>query len=172
MTMIGNAVSAAAVLLSWKTSGIKTIDDLRHKKLVVGAMTRTGDTYILPLAMKRILKLDNMTIVTGYPGSREAVLALERGEITGRTWDMEAIKAVRPDWLQDGSINILAQFAPHKMPEVPSSVPLVKDFVSDEADKKVLDVIVLSTSWPDPSSHRRISRSIGFRRCAMPSWPR
>ena len=88
MTMIGNAVSAAAVLLSWKNSGVKSVEDLRHKKLVVGAMTRTGDTYVLPLAMKRVLQLDNMSIVTGYPGTREALLALERGEITGRTWEI------------------------------------------------------------------------------------
>lgn len=150
MTMIGNAVSAAAVLLAWKASGVKTIDDLRSKKLIVGAMTRTGDTYILPLAMKRILQLDNMSIVTGYPGSREAVLALERGEITGRMWDIEAIKAVRPDWLNDGSINLLVQFAPHKMPEVPGDVPLVKEFVADASDKMVLDVIALSTLLARP----------------------
>src|SRR5262245_47761309 len=52
MTMIGNAVSSAAVLVAWHTSGIKTIDDLRHKPLIVGAPSRTGDTYLLPLAIK------------------------------------------------------------------------------------------------------------------------
>jgi len=150
MTMIGNAVSSAAVLIAWHTSGIKTIDDLRHKPLIVGAPSRTGDTYLLPLAIKNTLGLDNLKLITGYPGTREIVIALERGELTGRVWDMEGLKATRADWIRDGTINIVAQLAPRKMPEVPASVPLVKEFVANEDDKKVLDVIFVSTILARP----------------------
>src|SRR4030095_1668757 len=62
MTMLGNAVSSAAVLIAWHTTGIKTIDDLRRKPLVIGAPSRTGDTYLLPLSIKNILGLDNLKI--------------------------------------------------------------------------------------------------------------
>src|SRR5215475_1315151 len=150
MTMIGNAVSSAAVLIAWHTSGIKTIDDLRHKPLIVGAPSRTGDTYLLPLAIKNTLGLDNLKLITGYPGTREIVIALERGELTGRVWDMEGIKAARPDWLKNGNINLIAQLAPQAMPEVPAGVPLVKDYVPNNDDKKVLDVIFVSTILARP----------------------
>jgi len=150
MTMLGNAVSSAAVLIAWHTTGIKTIDDLRRKPLVIGAPSRTGDTYLLPLSIKNILGLDNLKIITGYPGTREIAIALERGELTGRVWDMEGLKASRPDWLRDGSINIIAQLAPSKMPEVPASVPLVKDYVASNDDKKVLDLIFVSTILARP----------------------
>src|SRR6185503_6753371 len=96
--------------------------------------SRTGDTYLMPLAVKKVLGV-NLKIITGYPGTREAALALERGEISGGVWDMEGIKSARPHWLADGSINLLAQLAPQKMPEVPANVPLVKDFVTNEDDK-------------------------------------
>jgi hypothetical protein len=115
MTMVGNAVSSAAVLVAWHASGVKTLDDVRQKGLVVGATSRTGDTYLLPLAVKNILGLEKMKIILGYPGTREAAIALERGEITGRVWDMEGIKAARPQWLADGSLNIVAQLAPKKI---------------------------------------------------------
>jgi tripartite-type tricarboxylate transporter receptor subunit TctC len=150
MTMLGNAVSSAAVLIAWHTTGIKTIDDLRRKPLVIGAPSRTGDTYLLPLSIKNILGLDNLKIITGYPGTREIAIALERGELTGRVWDMEGIKASRPDWLRDGTVNIIAQLAPSKMPEVPASVPLVKDYVASNDDRKVLDVIFVSTILARP----------------------
>jgi len=150
MTMLGNAVSSAAVLVAWHTSGIKTIDDLRHKPLIIGAPSRTGDTYLLPLSIKNILGLDSLKIITGYPGTREIAIALERGELTGRVWDMEGLKAARPDWIRDGTVNIVAQLAPKKMPEVPAGVPLVKDYVSNEDDKKVLDVIFVSTILARP----------------------
>src|SRR4051812_17250623 len=150
LTIIGNAVSSAAVLITWHTSGIKTIADIRQKPLIVGAVSRTGDTYLIPLAVKNTLGLDNLKIITGYPGTREAVIALERGEITGRVWDIEGIKAARPQWLRDGSINIVAQLAPRKMPEVPVQVPLVKEYVTNDDDKKVLDVIFISTVLARP----------------------
>jgi tripartite-type tricarboxylate transporter receptor subunit TctC len=149
MTTIGNAVSSASVLVSWKTSGVTSFEDLKQKELLIGATSRTGDTYLMPLAVKNVLGV-NLKIITGYPGTREAALALERGEISGRVWDMEGIKSARPQWLADGSLNLLAQLAPQKMPEVPASVPLVKDFVTSEDDKRVLDVIFLSTTLARP----------------------
>jgi len=150
MTMIGNAVSAAAVLISWKTSGVRTFDDLRRRKLIIGAVSRTGDTYVLPLAMKRLLDLKNLELVTGYPGSREVLIALEQGEITGRVWDMEGIRGIRPQWLKDGSINLIVQLAAHRMPEVPAEVPLVKDFVTSEDDRRILDVVFMTTLLARP----------------------
>ena len=150
MTMIGNIVSSASVLIAWKTTGIKTLEDLKTKPLIIAATSRTGDTYLLPLAIKKILGLTNMKIIMGYSGTAAAAVALERGEVTGRVWDMEGIKAARPQWLTDGSINILAQLAPQKMPEVPAGVPLVKDSVPSAEDRKVLDVIFLSTVLARP----------------------
>lgn len=150
MSTLGNAVSAAAVLFAWKSSGVKTLQDLKTKPLVIGAMTKTGDTYVLPAAIKKIVGLDGLRIVTGYPGTREVVLALERGEVQGRVWDMEGIRAVRPQWLTDGSINLLAQMAPERMPEVPADVPLAKDFVASEDDRRALDVIFLPTLLARP----------------------
>ncbi len=145
MTMIGNLTSSASVLVAWHTSGIKTLDDVREKGITIAATSPSGDTYLLPLSIKNMLGLDKLKLIIGYPGTREAALALERGEVSGRVWDMEGIKAARPDWLRDNKINLVAQLAPKKMPEVPSHVPLVRDSVPDEEDRRVLDVIFLST---------------------------
>jgi tripartite-type tricarboxylate transporter receptor subunit TctC len=150
LTMIGNAVSSASILFAWHTTGIKTIDDLRRKELIIGAPSKSGDTYLQPLAIKNVLGLDKLKIITGYPGTREIALAIEQGELSGRVWDMEGMKAARPNWLKDHLINILAQLAPKKMPEVPPDVPLVKDFVSNDDDKKALDVIFMSTILARP----------------------
>jgi tripartite-type tricarboxylate transporter receptor subunit TctC len=145
MTMIGNLTSSASVLVAWHESGIKTLADVREKGITIAATSPSGDTYLLPLSIKNMLGLDKLKMVIGYPGTREAALALERGEVSGRVWDMEGIKAARPDWLRDNKINLVAQLAPKKMPEVPPEVPLVRDSVPDEEDRRVLDVIFLST---------------------------
>jgi tripartite-type tricarboxylate transporter receptor subunit TctC len=150
LSMIGNVVSSASVLLSWTDTGVKTLGDIRQKGLTIGATSTTGDTYLLPLAIKNILGLDKLKIITGYPGTREAALALEQGEISGRVWDMEGIKASRPDWLRDRKITLIAQLAPKRMPEVPGDVPLVKDSVLDQSDRDALDIVFLSTILARP----------------------
>jgi tripartite-type tricarboxylate transporter receptor subunit TctC len=150
MTMIGNMKSSAAVLIAWHESGVKTLDDVREKGLNIATSSPSGDSYLLPLSLKNTLGLDRMKLIVGYPGTREAALALERGEVSGRVMDMESIRANRPDWLRDNKINLVAQLAPRKMPEVPSEVPLVRDFTSNEEDRRVLDLIFLSTVLARP----------------------
>lgn len=150
LTMIGNAVSSASVLIALTSTGIKNIEDLRTKRLIVGATARTGDTYILPFAIKRVLGLDRMEFITGYPGTNDVALALERREVTGRVWDMDGLKVARPQWLTDGTIQFLGQLAGKKMPEVPEDVPLIRDFVKDAKQRAALDVISLSTTLARP----------------------
>lgn len=146
LTAVGNALTAPAVLFSLKSTGVATIDDIRSKGLLIGAMTKSGDTYVLPSALKRLLDLDKLKIVTGYAGTREVVLALERGEVFGRVWDMEGIRATRPQWLdKDGDIRIVVAFAPKRTPDIPADVPLARDFVADPGDRAALDAISLTT---------------------------
>lgn len=147
---LGSVVSSASVLVALSRTGITRLDELKTKELVIGATGRSGDTYLHPLAVKRTLGLDGLKIVPGYPGTNEVAVALERGEITGRVWDLEGIRAARPQWLKDGTLRILAQLAPRKMPEVPAEVPLVKEFVADAETRQVLDVIFMSTALQRP----------------------
>ena len=150
LTPIGNALSAAAVLFSWKTTGVKTIEDLREKGLLIGAMTRTGDTYVLPSALKKLIGLDKLRIVTGYAGTREAVIALERGEIAGRVWDVEGLRSTRPQWLENGDVNLIVAIAPRRTPDLPADLPLARDLLANDDDRLVLDTISLTTLMARP----------------------
>lgn len=151
LVMIGNIVSTAPVLVALDTAGITKLDELKTKELIVGATARSGDTYLLPLAVKNALGLKGMRLITGYAGTREAVLALERGEITGRAWSMDSIMVTRPDWVKSGKLKLLALIAPRRHPDVPADVPLVKDFVANDDDKRVLDIIFLQTLYARPT---------------------
>ncbi len=152
MTCIGNAVTSASVLIALTKSGVTSVDELRgtgDKQLVIAASTPSGDTFLLPLALRNVLGL-RLKIITGYPGTRESVMALETGEVLGRVWDMEGIKAARPQWLKDGTIRILAQLSLKKDSAVPGEVPLATDFARTDDDRKVLGVIFLSTILARP----------------------
>ena len=152
MSIVGNAVVSSAVLVALKQSGVESIADIRKggpKELVIAASTPSGNTFLLPMALKNVLGL-RLKIISGYAGSREAAMALETGEVMGRVWDMEGVKATRPQWLADGTLKLLAQLAPKKHPTVPADVPLAGDLAQSEEDRKALDLIAISTTLARP----------------------
>ena len=66
-------------------------------------------------------------LVTGYLGSQETILAIERGEAHGRCmFSHSALKIAKPDWLRDKKVNMLVQYALTASPELPG-VPLMSD---------------------------------------------
>ena len=150
MTMIGNGASAHWVMVARHSAGISSIVDLKSRDLIVGATSPVGDAYLLTRAVKEVLGLDHLKIITGYGGIREVAAAVERGEISGCVMDLEDILALRPQWLLNGDIDVLAQLSPSKMAGALVEVPLVSDFVTSDESKKVLDVIFATTMLARP----------------------
>jgi hypothetical protein len=62
------------------TRRCKTFKDVLTTELIIGASNPGATTYDLPLLLNSVLGT-KFRIVTGYPGSREITLALERGEV-------------------------------------------------------------------------------------------
>ena len=150
MTMIGNGASAHWVLLARHAAGIAAIGDLKRKKLIVGTSGRAGAGYILTHAIKKLLGLDGLKIVTGYGGIREIIGAVDRGEISGCVMDLEDVMAVHPQWLSSSNVDVLAQLSPQKMPEASVRAPSVMDYARSDEDKHVLNVILASTTLSRP----------------------
>ena len=77
-------------------------------------------------------------LVSGYPGTNDITLAMERGEvdgICGLSWG--TIKVAHPDWLKNKSVNLLVQAALKKDPEL-TDVPLALDLIDDPRKKQIL----------------------------------
>ena len=131
-------------------AGIAAIGDLKRKKLIVGTSGRAGAGYILTHAIKKLLGLDGLKIVTGYGGIREIIGAVDRGEISGCVMDLEDVMAVHPQWLSSSNVDVLAQLSPQKMPEASVRAPSVMDYARSDEDKHVLNVILASTTLSRP----------------------
>ena len=78
----GSANSDVYVCYVRSDAPVKTFKDVLEKELVVGASNPGATTYDLPQLLNSVLGA-KFKIVTGYPGSREITLALERGEVQG-----------------------------------------------------------------------------------------
>ncbi|MFM1814966.1 MAG: hypothetical protein RLZ98_1661 [Pseudomonadota bacterium] len=125
-----------SVCFTWHTHGIKSVDDAKAKEIIVGASGATATDAIMPRVMNATLGT-KFRIINGYEGS-DSLLAMERGELQGRCgFGYASLKAVKPDWLRDKKINIIAQFSVRTHPEI-KEVPLLIDLVKSEDDKSAI----------------------------------
>jgi tripartite-type tricarboxylate transporter receptor subunit TctC len=140
MNYIGSANSEVGLAFVWKTSKIQTIEDAMQTESLMGATGGGSTSAFQGRAMNAFIGT-KFKIISGYPGSTEAFLAVERGEVDGYPsvfWS--TLKSTKPDWLRDHSIRLLVQLALEKHPELPD-VPLVLDYAKTPEDRQALELI-------------------------------
>jgi tripartite-type tricarboxylate transporter receptor subunit TctC len=125
-----------------------TIKDAQQHEVVVGAIggTRTDNSSRLANALLGT----KLKIVTGYPGSSEIVLALERGEVEGMCgWSWTTIKRRVPEWLRDKKLNLLVQTGVEKAPDLPD-VPLALDLARNNEERDIMRLLISDTQIATP----------------------
>jgi tripartite-type tricarboxylate transporter receptor subunit TctC len=148
-TWIGALTKDVGLCISWGASPFKTIDDARKQQMVVAGTGAGSETDTWPIILNELLGT-KFKVVTGYLGSQETILAIERGEAHGRCiFSLSALKTAKPDWLTDKKINILLQVGLEKSPEFPD-VPLLLDLLKNEADRQMVALLVGATAMARP----------------------
>ncbi|HXF53902.1 MAG TPA: tripartite tricarboxylate transporter substrate-binding protein [Hyphomicrobiaceae bacterium] len=145
---IGNPASENNTIVTWHTSGIKTIEDAKKQEVPMGSTgSNTSSQYVLAL---NALAGTKFKVIAGYPGGNDINLAMEKGEVAGRgsnSWG--SWKATRPQWLAEKKINILAQVGLKKTADLPD-VPLLMDLVSSEEDRAAMRLLSSPTTIGRP----------------------
>ena len=138
---IGSTDRDASTCLSWHTARVRSLDDLMTHELIVGATGSVGDAVSFPRILNATLGT-RFRVITGYPGSSEALMAMERGETQGFcSMGYATLAVMRPHWLRDGKVNIFVQLALRKSTDLPH-VPLALDLARTDADRQALELIV------------------------------
>lgn len=132
---IGNPTADNNLLVVWHTSGVRTLDDIKQKEVVL-ASTGINTSSQYAQALNSIAGA-RFKIVLGYPGAAEMGLAMERGEAMSHTAPWAAWKANRPDWVRDKKINIIFQVGLKRSRELPD-VPLFMDYAKNDLDRAAL----------------------------------
>ena len=134
---IGNTTDTPNVINSWHTTGIRTIQDVMTRELVVGAPGQATNSVYYPRALNELVGT-KFKIVSGYPGGNQVNLAMERGEVGGRGSNSWASwKATKPAWLSEKKIFILVQVALKRNPEL-ADVPTMIELAKSDEDKAVM----------------------------------
>jgi tripartite-type tricarboxylate transporter receptor subunit TctC len=140
---IGSADAGTRICATYQASKIKTFEDARKQKTILGATAAGGATRDYGYLHNHTsgTKFD---VVAGYKGTADITLAMERGEVDGMCgWDWSSAKSQKSDWLRDHKLNILVQVGLDPNAELSQmGVPELWKFVNNEDDRKVAELVV------------------------------
>ena len=140
---IGTTNSGTRICVSRKDSTIKTFDDALTQKASFGGVSTNDSTREYGYMHKKTSGAQ-YEVVSGYSGTAEIALAMERGEIDGACgWDWSSFKSQRPDWIAGHKVNLLLQVGLEPNPELTQmGVPSVFKYIVNEQDRKAVELII------------------------------
>ena len=131
---IGRIVSNSAVLYAWHLAPVKTIQDTFTRELIVAS---DGVSSRLNWLLLNNVVGTKLKLISGYPGTGEARIAMERGEIEAMSQPWPIIKTELAQWLADKKINLLVQTGVDRNPGV-AEVPRMIDLARNDDDRALL----------------------------------
>jgi tripartite-type tricarboxylate transporter receptor subunit TctC len=148
---LGSADNDVRVCATFQNSKVKTYEDALKQKTVVGASAAGGSTRDYA-AFQNKLTGTKFDIVSGYKGTVDIGLAMERGEVDGICgWDWSSMKSQKSEWVRDNKANILVQVGlepNHELSE--KGVPEIWKYVKDEDARKIIELIVAQQVFGRP----------------------
>ncbi len=100
-TAVGALEKDVSLCVTWHASAIKTLQDAKAREVTLAGTGLSSPTDMIPLALNAVLGT-KFRVVSGYVGTQEALIAIERGETEGRCgWAFSSMKSSKPDWLRD-----------------------------------------------------------------------
>jgi tripartite-type tricarboxylate transporter receptor subunit TctC len=148
-TWLGSVTDDDTMCVSGSASPIKNWDDFLSKPSTFGGEGAGADPDIWTLLYKNVFGA-KAKLITGYPGTNDTVLAMERGEIDGLcgiSWS--TIKTQHPQWLTNHSVNFIVQAALKKEPDI-AAVPLATDLVTNSEQLQIVKLLLVSQAMARP----------------------
>jgi len=129
-TWLGSGTNEISVCATWHTSPVKTWADALKTQFTVGGEGAGSDPDTYALMLRNVFGV-KLKLVTGYHGTSDIILAIERGEVDGRCgWSWSSIKSTRAAWIAEKKLNDLIHISEQKAPEL-ADVPTVSAFAND-----------------------------------------
>jgi tripartite-type tricarboxylate transporter receptor subunit TctC len=148
-TWLGSISKDTSLCVTSAKSAIKTWADFLTKPSTLGGEGAGADPDVFAHLYKNVFGAKSR-LVTGYPGTNDVALAMERQEIDGfcgLSWS--TLKSRHPEWLANKSINIIVQAGLKKEPELPD-VPLAIDLATTPEQLQIVKLVLVSQEMARP----------------------
>ena len=140
-TWLGSGTNETSVFVVWHTAPVKTWNDILTKPFTVGGEGSGSDPDIYAALLKNVFGA-KLKLISGYPGTAELAIAMERGEIDSRaSWSWTSLKTLKPNWLAEKKVNLPVQLNLTRGADLPD-VPLVTEFAANDRQRQILKLIL------------------------------
>jgi len=148
---LGSATVDYYICIARADAAVKAFPDLLATELVIGASQPGTSTRDFPALLNSMVGT-KYRIVSGYPGTREITLALEKGEVHGLCgFSWSSLSAQHPDWVRSGFVRVLAQEHDKGHPALNKmGVPLTVDFARTPENRAIMELIYSSETFGRP----------------------
>src|SRR5215467_14765950 len=140
LTWIGRIVSTATVSVVWHTSPVQTIEEAKHREILMAGTVPSNTSNFIPAALNDLIGT-KIKVIMGFRGSPDQALAMLRGEtqaIGGMSW--EAIQTNHKEWITEKQIRILYAQGAQRIKDLPND-PALLDFATDERSRRILGLL-------------------------------
>jgi tripartite-type tricarboxylate transporter receptor subunit TctC len=139
---IGRMSAIVEIHFTWKTSKAKTLADATRYEIPLAGTGPGSPSEGYPKLLNALAGT-RFKVISGYPGSTQGMVAMERGEVDGALTSWHTLNRTRQDWLRDGDLNLLVQYVPERHPDLPH-VPTALDAVSTQEGRDIMAFFISS----------------------------
>ena len=133
---IGRILRNSAVLFARSGAPVQKIDDVFSKELIVST---TGVASKLNwTVLKNVLGM-KFTLIQGYQGTGDAMLAMQRGEVDALSIEWPVLRVTGAPLIRDHKINLLLQTGMENDGDL-APVPRMIDLARNDEERKLLEL--------------------------------
>jgi tripartite-type tricarboxylate transporter receptor subunit TctC len=155
-TWLGSSSSLqndAYVLLVRRDAKVKTVEEARRAggpPIVLGSTAQGTSSDAMGVLLGEWLGF-NVKVIPGYTDSGVLFLAIERGEVEGRTVGLSSVRANKPEWLKpNGFARVLVVFGrATRFPDFPDA-PTARELAKNAADRNLIEILEMPYALSRP----------------------
>jgi tripartite-type tricarboxylate transporter receptor subunit TctC len=138
---LGAPAARSSGVWFWHTTGIKSLDDLKKREVVIATSGFGSAGSVFPRLMNATLGT-KIKIIYGYKGGGAMNVSIERGETMGRWNFRSGFTGVRPTWLPKKLIVPVIKMGPADSDPAYGNVPHFRDLLAEgSTGQKMYDVL-------------------------------
>jgi tripartite-type tricarboxylate transporter receptor subunit TctC len=134
-TYVGRVATSNNIFMQWHTSKVQSIADSQKIESTLAGTGPGSIAETIPRLFNAIAGT-KFRLVSGYPASTQAMLAMERGEVEGAGSSWAAVSVAKQEWLRQKKIRIILQTQPERHRDLPDA-PSITEYGNTPEDRQV-----------------------------------
>lgn len=136
---VGNMAAIRNMLAVWHTAKAQSVVEARSHEVIVGSTGPASPTYIIPNFLNKFAGT-KFRIVTGYKGTADLNLAMQRGEIEARGGSWVSVELAAPEMITQKKLKPIV-FASLSRDPGNKDTPTLAEFVADPRHKQAAEFL-------------------------------